>query len=40
MASSQDFRGNGRAGVLRFYWDGEETPSIETPLTDFFCYRA
>ena len=36
MASSQDFRGNGRAGVLRFYWDGEETPSIETPLTDFF----
>lgn len=23
--------------VLRFYWDGEETPSIETPLGDFFC---
>ena len=22
--------------VLRFYWDGEETPSIETPLGDFF----
>jgi len=23
--------------VLRFYWDGEETPSIEAPLGDFFC---
>lgn len=23
--------------VLRFYWDGEETPSVETPLGDFFC---
>jgi hypothetical protein len=23
--------------VLRCYWDGEETPSIETPLGDFFC---
>ncbi len=23
--------------VLRAYWDGEETPSIETPLGDFFC---
>lgn len=23
--------------VLRVYWDGEETPSIETPLGDFFC---
>jgi len=22
--------------VLRFYWDGEETPSIEAPLGDFF----
>ena len=22
--------------VLRFYWDGEETPSIESPLPDFF----
>jgi len=26
-----------RRMVLRFYWDGEETPSIETPLGDFFC---
>jgi hypothetical protein len=23
--------------VFRCYWDGEETPSIETPLGDFFC---
>lgn len=23
--------------VLRCYWDGEETPSIEVPLGDFFC---
>jgi hypothetical protein len=23
--------------VLRVYWDGEATPSIETPLGDFFC---
>ncbi len=23
--------------VLRFYWDGEESPSVEVPLGDFFC---
>lgn len=23
--------------VLRMYWDGEEEPSVETPLGDFFC---
>ena len=23
--------------VLRMYWDGESTPSVETPLGDFFC---
>jgi hypothetical protein len=23
--------------VLRIYWDGEEIPSVETPLGDFFC---
>jgi hypothetical protein len=23
--------------ILRAYWDGEETPSIEVPLGDFFC---
>ena len=22
--------------VLRMYWDGEETPSVETPIGDFF----
>ncbi len=25
-----------RALVLRIYWDGSETPSVETPLGDFF----
>jgi len=25
-----------RALVLRFYWDGEETPSVEAPVGDFF----
>ncbi len=28
---------NWRKLVLRMYWDGEETPSVETPLGDFFC---
>ena len=23
--------------VLRMYWDDEETPSVESPLGDFFC---
>ena len=22
--------------ILRFYWDGQETPSVEAPLSDFF----
>ena len=26
-----------RTLVLRFYWDGEENPSVEVPLGDFFC---
>ena len=26
-----------RDTALRFYWDEEKTPSIETPLGDFFC---
>jgi hypothetical protein len=26
-----------RGLVLRMYWDGEETPSVEVPLGDFFC---
>ena len=25
-----------RALVLRFYWDDEDTPSVEVPLGDFF----
>jgi hypothetical protein len=36
MATETNWAGNGRACVLRFYWDGEETPSIEVPMTDFF----
>ena len=24
--------------ILRIYWDGEETPSVEAPLGDFFCH--
>jgi hypothetical protein len=36
MATETDWKGNGRACVLRFYWDGEETPSVEVPMTDFF----
>ena len=26
-----------RNSILRFYWDGQETPSVECPLGDFFC---
>ncbi len=28
--------GLSRANILRFYWDGEVTPSIEVPAPDFF----
>ncbi len=28
--------GNYRYTILRFYWDGEETPSVEVPIGDFF----
>jgi len=28
--------GNWRFSILRFYWDDEQTPSIEVPLGDFF----
>jgi len=28
--------GNWRHSILRFYWDGEATPSIEVPVGDFF----
>jgi hypothetical protein len=27
-----------RSLVLRCFWDDEETPSVETPLGDFFCH--
>ena len=30
------FPGNWRKLVLRFYWDDEENPSVETPYGDFF----
>lgn len=26
----------GRSHIIRFYWDDEATPSIETPVSDFF----
>jgi hypothetical protein len=26
-----------RRNILRMYWDGETTPSVETPVGDFFC---
>ena len=29
--------GSWRSIIIRFYWDGQETPSVECPLTDFFC---
>lgn len=28
---------NWRSLILRFYWDDEDTPSVEVPLGDFFC---
>ena len=28
--------GLSRANILRFYWDGETTPSVEVPAPDFF----
>ena len=36
MTTEQNWQGNGRAAVLRFYWDEEKTPSVEVPMTDFF----
>lgn len=36
MVSSDNYTGNGRSTVLRFYWDDEATPSVEVPMTDFF----
>ena len=28
--------GNWRDSIIRFYWDDEETPSVECPVGDFF----
>ncbi len=28
--------GHWRHSILRFYWDGSKTPSVETPIGDFF----
>jgi hypothetical protein len=36
MVSGGNYKGIGRAGVLRFYWDDETAPSVEAPMTDFF----
>jgi len=36
MTTEANWLGNGRACVLRFYWDNEDTPSVEVPMTDFF----
>jgi hypothetical protein len=36
IGTEDDWQGNGRACVLRFYWDDESDPSVEVPLTDFF----
>jgi len=30
------FRGSGRDMVIRFYWEGNDYPSIEAPIGDFF----
>lgn len=29
--------GSFRDQIIRFYWDGQETPSVEAPIGDFFC---
>lgn len=36
MMASANAPTDGRADILRFYWDGEEAPSVEAPLPDFF----
>lgn len=30
--------GNWRYSILRMYWDGQENPSVECPVGDFFAY--
>lgn len=36
MTTEEEISSSGRACSLRFYWDDEDSPSVETPLTDFF----
>jgi len=36
ITPSMDFPNTGRSGVLRFYWDGEDEPSVEAPIADLF----
>ena len=31
--------GTWRYSILRIYWDGETTPSVECPVGDFFASR-
>jgi Protein of unknown function (DUF2961). len=31
------FPGTWRSLILRMYWDGQENPSVEVPVGDFFC---
>lgn len=31
------FPAHWRSAIIRMYWDGEETPSVEVPFGDFFC---
>lgn len=35
--AAEDIHMPSRMLVLRFYWDGEDTPSVEAPIGDFFC---
>ncbi|HYY42421.1 MAG TPA: glycoside hydrolase family 172 protein, partial [Pyrinomonadaceae bacterium] len=38
LGPAQAFAGKGRDLVIKFYWDGERTPAIACPVSDFFGY--
>lgn len=38
IGPAEIFAGNGRAIVLRIYWDGAHRPAVEVPVGDFFGY--
>lgn len=38
LGPSQAFAGKGRDVLIKFYWDGEKSPSITCPIGDFFGY--